>query len=239
VAASGTIGPMTTAVIVAAAGRGERLGAEVPKALRLLAGEPLVVHAVRSAAAAAEIAYVVVAMPAGDPGSVRNDLARLVPPDALTVVPGGGTRQESVAAALAALPAEIDVVLVHDAARPLTPPALFEAVAGAVYAGHDAVIPGVPVADTVKQVDAASVVVATPDRAVLRAIQTPQGFRRSVLARAHATAGPGEVTDDAMLVERLGTPVHVVPGDPAAFKITGPLDLLLAEAVLAARGAVR
>jgi 2-C-methyl-D-erythritol 4-phosphate cytidylyltransferase len=236
---SGRIWPMTTAVIVAAAGRGERLGPGLPKAMRLLAGEPLVVHAARSVAAAGDIAYVVVAAPPGEVASVRAELTRMFASDHLAVVSGGTTRQESVAAALKVLPDDVDVVLVHDAARPLTPPALFEAVARAVYAGHDAVIPGIAMTDTIKQVDAAGVVVATPDRTTLRAIQTPQGFRRTVLARAHATARRGDVTDDATLLERLGGPVHVVPGDPAAFKITGPLDLLLAEAVLAGRGAVR
>ncbi len=126
-------------------------------------------------------------------------------------------------------------MLIHDAARPLAPPALVAAVADAVVAGHDAVVPGLPVIDTVKQINVSGAVVGTPDRAHLRAIQTPQGFRRSILERAHAAAGDVDATDDAGLVERLGLPVHVVPGSEEAFKVTRPLDLVLAEALLAAR----
>ena len=117
------------------------------------------------------------------------------------------------------------MVLVHDAARALTPSALFADVAAAVAAGAPAVVPGLPVVDTVKQVDESGTVVATPPRASLRAIQTPQGFRRDVLERAHAEAGAHSVTDDAALVEALGLPVLVVPGDPRAHKITTPDDL--------------
>ena len=126
-------------------------------------------------------------------------------------------------------------MLIHDAARPLAPPALVAAVADAVVAGHDAVVPGLPVIDTVKQVSTPAPSVGTPDRAHLRAIQTPQGFRRSILERAHALAGAVDATDDAGLVERLGLSVHVVPGSEEAFKVTRPLDLVLAEALLAAR----
>jgi 2-C-methyl-D-erythritol 4-phosphate cytidylyltransferase len=148
------------------------------------------------------------------------------------VVAGGAERPDSVAAGLAALPADVDIVLVHDAARALTPSSQFAAVAAAVAAGAPAVVPGVPVVDTVKQVDGSGTVVATPPRAALRAIQTPQGFRRDVLERAHATAGAHPVTDDAELVEALGLPVLVVPGDPRAHKITTPDDL---ERVVALR----
>jgi 2-C-methyl-D-erythritol 4-phosphate cytidylyltransferase len=130
-------------------------------------------------------------------------------------------------------------VLVHDAARPLAPSQLADEVAAAVRTGADAVVPGVPVTDTVKQVDAGGRVVATPDRCTLRAVQTPQGFRRDVLVRAHAAvaaAGPegrARLTDDAGLCERIGIEVRVVPGAPEAFKITGPADLALAELLLA------
>jgi 2-C-methyl-D-erythritol 4-phosphate cytidylyltransferase len=139
-----------------------------------------------------------------------------------------------VAAALAVLPAEVDVVLVHDAARPLVPPALVDAVVRAVRDGAPAVVPGVPVTDTVKRVDAAGVVIETPPREQLRAVQTPQGFRRDVLLRAHALPrGAAEPTDDAGLVETLGEPVLVVPGADEAFKVTRPADLGRAEALLA------
>ncbi|MBA3744975.1 2-C-methyl-D-erythritol 4-phosphate cytidylyltransferase, partial [Sporichthya sp.] len=125
-------------------------------------------------------------------------------------------------------------VLVHDAARPLVPVELVDAVAAAVRAGAEAVIPALPVADTIKQVEG-GLVVATPDRSGLAAVQTPQGFSREVLEKAHAAATGDTATDDAGLVERLGLPVRTVPGSEEAFKVTRPVDLLLAEAILARR----
>ena len=219
---------MTVAVLVPAAGSGVRLGPGAPKALRLLRGEPLLVHALRGLRAAPSVGPVVVAAPAAEVDAVQRLLAGYD----VAVVAGGAHRQDSVRAALTALPADVELVLVHDAARCLTPPAVVERVVAALRAGADAVVPVLPVTDTVKQVDGERVV-ATVDRAALRAVQTPQGFRRSVLERAHAGA-PDARTDDAGLVEALGGPVVTVAGDEAAFKITRPLDLLLAEAVLAA-----
>ena len=222
---------MTIGLIVPAAGRGERLGAGVPKALLPLAGQPLLVHAVRGALSSRVVDVVVVAAPADRVAEVRGLLAAEV--TELLVVRGGDDRRESVARSLAALPPEVDTVLVHDAARCLTPPAVFAAVAAALAGGAAAVVPAVPLADTVKQV-AHGVVVGTPDRDTLRAVQTPQGFRRDVLERAHATA-PGGATDDAGLVERLGFEVRVVAGHEEAFKITRSPDLVLAEAILGRR----
>ncbi|NNG37831.1 2-C-methyl-D-erythritol 4-phosphate cytidylyltransferase [Flexivirga sp. ID2601S] len=158
------------------------------------------------------------------------DEFRALAPEAI-VVPGGAERTDSVAAGLAALPAEVDIVLVHDAARALAPASLFAAVAAAVADGADAVVPGLPVTDTIKQVDASGHVVATPDRATLRAIQTPQGFTRAALARAHAD-GVG-ATDDAALVERQGGRVLVIDGDPRAIKVTIPADLETVDRLLA------
>jgi len=149
----------------------------------------------------------------------------------LAVVAGGAERGDSVSAGLAALDASVDLVLVHDAARCLTPSAVFARVVAAVEGGAVAVVPGIPVIDTVKQVDASGRVVATPDRASLRAVQTPQGFRRDVLTRAHAVSS--EATDDAGLVERLGEPVLVVEGDRLALKVTTPDDLEAATRLLA------
>jgi 2-C-methyl-D-erythritol 4-phosphate cytidylyltransferase len=211
------------AVLVAAAGLGTRLGGGTPKALRLLAGESLLSHAIRRILAAPSVGTVIVAGP--------PELGPL--PGPVVVVPGGATRQASVAAALAATPPEYEVILVHDAARALAPTSLVESVAAAVRAGWDAVIPVLPVVDTVKEVAASGTVVGTVDRSALRIVQTPQGFRRAILAAAHAAAGDGH-TDDAGMVEKLGIPVHTVPGHEAAFKITRPLDLVLAEALLAA-----
>jgi 2-C-methyl-D-erythritol 4-phosphate cytidylyltransferase len=216
------------AVLVPAAGAGVRLGPGGPKALRLLAGEPLLVHAVRRIAAAPSVRLVVVAAPAAEVDAVRELLA---PVAAVEVVSGGAERQASVAAALALVPADVPIVLVHDAARALAPPALMEAVAAAVRGGSPAVIPVLPVVDTVKEVAADATVLGTVDRSALRIVQTPQGFRRDVLAAAHAAAA-GALTDDAGLVEKIGTPVTCVPGSEHAMKITRPVDLLFAEALL-------
>ncbi|MCP2325815.1 2-C-methyl-D-erythritol 4-phosphate cytidylyltransferase [Hamadaea flava] len=219
------------AVLVPAAGAGVRLGGDVPKALRELRGESLLVHAVKRAAAAASVRLIVVAAPPHLVSEVRELLTGV---DAdLVVVAGGASRQDSVARALAVVPEGIDIVLVHDAARALTPPELVDAVASAVRAGHGAVIPVLPVVDTIKRVDSNGDVAATVDRSELRAVQTPQGFRREVLVKAHAEAG-GEHTDDAGMVERLGLPVHCVPGSELALKITRPVDLIIAEALLTA-----
>jgi len=155
----------------------------------------------------------------------------------VSVVAGGATRQESVRLALAALPSDVEVVLVHDAARPLVPAELVDAVAAAVLQGADAVVPALPVVETIKEVDGSSLVRLTLERARLRAVQTPQGFRRSVLEQAHAAAPGGDATDDAGLVERLGVPVRVVAGAEEAFKVTRPLDLLLAEALIGSQRA--
>lgn len=232
-----------------AAGRGERLGPGAPKALRDLGGVPLLVHAVRALARSRAVGLVVVAAPADGVAEVVGllDSHGLDGKD-VRVVAGGATRQESVRLGLAAIPAEVEVVLVHDAARPLVPVEVVDAVAAAVRAGAEAVVPAVPLADTVKRVEpnpgGPEPVLDTPDRATLRAVQTPQGFRRDTLAAVHARALTEEtggalppVTDDAGLVERFGGRVVVVPGHEEAFKVTRPLDLVLAEAVLARRRA--
>jgi 2-C-methyl-D-erythritol 4-phosphate cytidylyltransferase len=161
-----------------------------------------------------------------------------------TVVEGAGSRQASVAAGLAALGDDVDVVLVHDAARALASPGLIRSVEAAVRAGHRAVVPGLPVADTIKQVgeavDGAAPVVATVPRATMRAVQTPQGFERALLDAAHAAGADRAAseataaTDDAALVEALGERVWVVPGEESAMKITTTRDLAVAE--LLARG---
>ncbi len=225
---------MRIAAVVPAAGRGERLGPGTPKALRELSGVPILVHAVRAVAASRCVELVVVAAPPDGVSLVASLLADHDLAAEVLVVAGGASRQDSVRLAVHSLPAEFTGVLVHDAARPLVPVELVDAVAAAILAGAEAVIPALPVADTVKQVDA-GVVVATPDRSGLVAVQTPQGFARAVLERAHDEAGGEIATDDAGLVERLGIPVRTVPGSEEAFKVTRPLDLLLAEAILARR----
>jgi 2-C-methyl-D-erythritol 4-phosphate cytidylyltransferase len=166
-----------------------------------------------------------VAAPAERVGNVTALLAPL----GATVVAGGAERQDSVARALAALPSEVELVLVHDAARAFVPVPVVEAVVAALRAGAPAVVPVLAVADTVKRVTG-DVVVETVDRRELRSVQTPQGFTRAVLEQAHGTGAP--VTDDASMVEALGVKVTTVPGSPAAFKVTTPFDLLVAEALL-------
>jgi 2-C-methyl-D-erythritol 4-phosphate cytidylyltransferase len=225
--------------IIPAAGRGERLGGPVPKALRVLRGRPLVWYAVQALAQGvdrvdpAALVEVVVAAPREHVGAMTDLLVDA--PVTTRVIAGGATRQASVAAALAALPATVDRVLVHDAARPLVPASVVAAVVAALADGDVGVVPGVPVVDTIKQVDATERVVATVDRSVLRAVQTPQGFARAVLAEAHRAALAAAVVDagdDAALLERLGHPVRVVPGHEEAFKVTRPRDLALAELLL-------
>jgi len=215
------------AVLVPAAGAGVRLGPGRPKALRLLGGDPLLVHTVRRVAAAPSVRFIVVAAPQADLSAVRELLDPVAP---VIVVAGGATRQESVSVALDAVPEGPEIILVHDAARALTPPSLVESVAAAVRAGRGAVIPVLPVVDTVKEVSG-EVVLRTVDRSALRIVQTPQGFRRPVLAAAHAAASD-PLTDDAGLVEKQGVRVDWVPGSELAMKITRPFDLALAEYLL-------
>lgn len=155
--------------------------------------------------------------------------ATLVGPG-VTVVQGGAERTDSVRAGLAAVDAA-DWILVHDAARPLTPPDMIARIVAELRTGRGAVIPAVAVADTIKSIDIHGDVIGTPDRAGLRAVQTPQGFAADVLRRAYAAAGD-IATDDAALVEQIGESVHVVEGDRLAFKITTTLDMTLAEAIL-------
>lgn len=216
-----------------AAGRGERLGLAIPKALVTVRGEPLLARAVRGLLASGVVDAVVVAAP---PDRIDYFAAQLRGfGDRCRVVPGGDDRTESVRNALLAVkPGSFDAVLVHDAARAFTPAAVMHAVVDAVAAGAPAVVPVIPVADTVKVVDDTGVITETPDRAQLRVIQTPQGFTEGVLRAAYDAAGTDGATDDAGLVERLGTPVRTVPGHPHAMKITTPFDLRIAEAILAA-----
>lgn len=224
---------LVTGVVVVAAGSGVRLGAGKPKAMVELAGEPLVVHAVRRASAAAGVSQVVVVVPAGR----EAEFADLLGPDLdVDLVEGGDDRTASVAAGLAALEAQVRVVLVHDAARALAPTELFEQVAAAVLEGYDAVVPGLPVTDTIKQVDARGRVVGTLDRESLRAVQTPQGFTREALSGAHS--GGVAATDDAALVEQRGGSVRVIAGDAWAQKVTTRADLDTLERLLHTPGTI-
>jgi 2-C-methyl-D-erythritol 4-phosphate cytidylyltransferase len=220
---------MAIALIVAA-GSGERLGADVPKALVRAAGRTLLEWSIDALAPLPGLERIVVAMPPG-----------VAAPEGVTRVDGGMVRSESVARALAAS-GEGDPVLVHDAARPLVTAQLASAVLAALRddAGADAAIAAVPVSDTVKQVRAGGrEVERTLDRRELWAVQTPQVFRRDALARALAAepAVLAQATDDAWLVERAGGRVIVVPASAENIKVTTPHDLALAELLLARRAA--
>ncbi len=224
--------PRPVVAIVPAAGSGERLGAGIPKAMALLAGEPILAHAVRAMVAEPRVGLVVLAAPEGLEDVMAEAAAVVSGGVPVVAVTGGATRAESVSLALAVVPDGFGVALVHDAARCLVPVEVVAAVIDAVLAGADAVVPGAAVVDTIRELtaDGGS---RTIDRSVLRAVQTPQGFVPDVLRRAHATGDPG-ATDDAGMVEALGLPVTLVPGHARAFKVTTAQDLLLAEAILAA-----
>ena len=226
--------PARVAAIVPAAGRGERLGPGAPKALREIGGTPMLVYAVKALAASPLVDLVVVAAPADSVEQVRALVDGPSYGADVVVVAGGETRSESVARALINLPEDVDVVLVHDAARPLVPVEVVSAVAAAVREGHEAVVPVVPVVDTIKSVDSDGNIMGTVPRDNLRAAQTPQGFTREVLQRAHAEVD-APVTDDAGMVESLGFSIHAVDGHEDSFKVTRPIDVVLAEAVIARR----
>ena len=221
-----------TVAVVPAAGSGERLAAGVPKAFFHLDGHTLVERAVSGLLESGVVDRVVVAVPADRTGQAKLILGREA-----TIIAGGANRRESVSRALAAVAdsEEPNFVLVHDAARALTPPGLVVRVVEALRAGHSAVVPALPLSDTVKAVDANGVVLGTPERAGLRAVQTPQGFATELLLRAYQRAAdlPGaDFTDDASMVEHIGGQVQVVDGDPLAFKITTRWDILLAQAIV-------
>ncbi len=208
--------------IVVAAGSGERFGA--PKQVMQLGDARVVDHAVAAAVSVSD--GVVVVVPAGATWTVTG----------ATVVDGGVTRSASVRAGIAAVPAGAEILLVHDAARPLATRAVFDRVIAAVRAGADGAVPGITMGDTVKRVQDDVVVETIPRDALVRA-QTPQAFRASTLRAAHATDAEG--TDDAAVVEAVGGVVVVVAGEPENFKITEPADLVRAETILAARAADR
>ena len=247
----------TVAVVVVAAGSGSRLGHAEPKAFVLLHRRPLLDHALDSIFGMNETVQIIVVAPGdrvadartiavqaaarhaapassgrrAEAAGVARDLAGTV-----TVVSGGRTRQESVDHGLGALLPSIDVVLVHDAARALTPAALCDGVAAAVRATGHGIIPGLPVVDTIKRVAASGTILGTVDRSELSAVQTPQGFPRAMLEASRAWAvqhGRFEaLTDDAALVADAGHPVTVIAGHPLAFKITTPEDLERADLLL-------
>lgn len=236
---------MTCLLIIPAAGSGARLGASVPKAFVQLAGKTLLGHALERALAVDGIDAIVIAAPTGHQEQTNEVIAAATAasPGArakVSVVEGGAERTDSVAVALRAAP-HADVVLVHDAARCLTPPAVFEAVIDAISAGAAAAVPALPVVDTIKTVGpqgpgGGRVLRGNLRRDTLRRVQTPQGFRHDVLQTAHAVPGDAYsgalATDDALLAEMAGFGVEEVVGDELALKITYPFDLVIAQSLL-------
>lgn len=229
---------MSVGCIIPAAGRGERLGGPIPKALRELAGVTLLEHSIRSMAAANAVADIVIAAPADHVLQVEKIVSEIELTAHVSVVIGGSTRAHSVGNALRELPLRTSIVLVQDAARPLVPPAVVAAVISACRAGAIAVVPVIEVSDTIKQVDATGQVVRTVDRSELRAAQTPQAFSRDTLTAALSNIHAG-ATDDASLAERNGATVVTVPGHLESLKITRPFDLVIAETILRRRQADR
>ncbi len=223
------------AVVVVAAGSGSRLGHSDPKAFVPLAGRTLLEHALLTVFGMREPAQVIVVAPEGRLDEARAIADAVAGPrgDRVDVIAGGPSRQDSVNRGLAVLRPGVLTVLVHDAARALTPSALCDAVVDAVRATGNGIVPGLAVVDTIKRVDDRGAILGTVDRSELSAVQTPQGFPRGVLVAA-AAAATGEATDDAAVVASAGHPVTVIPGDALAFKITTPWDLRRAESLLGA-----
>ena len=226
--------PERVAAVVVAAGRGQRLAAP-DKVLLPLAGQPMLAWSLAAIAATPQIGTVVVVAGEHTIASVEALIEERAFQKVVAVVPGGERRQDSVAAGLAALPDQTEVVLIHDGARPLADADLFRRCAEAA-AATGAVIAAMPVADTLKRVAGADRVIAgTVDRSGLWAAQTPQAFRLDVLRRAFASNAGADVTDEALLCEAAGIPVQVVPSSSANLKVTHPEDVAVAEALLRAR----
>ncbi len=214
--------------IVLAAGRSTRMGGD-DKLAGDLNGRPVIAYALEVLGSLDRLATLVIVA-----SEERHSELRLLAPSGIEVrcVVGGDRRQDSVAAGIAAAP-DAAWYLVHDGARPLVTRELADRVLVGARS-HGAAVPGIPVSDTLKQVDEDGLVLATVDRASVRAVQTPQAFAGDLLRRAHA-AVTDDVTDDAAMVEALGEPVVVVEGDPANLKVTRPIDLDLARSLLAER----
>ena len=212
-----------TAAIIAGAGSGHRLGAELPKALVKLLDKTLVEHAVAALAPVAQL--IIVTAPAGFEDKFKELLG-----DQVTVITGGVLRSDSIRIALAKIPADFEYVLVHDAARAIASTDLAKNIVTELAKGEQAVIPALDVIDTIKEVDASGYVRSTPDRSTLRAVQTPQGFVKSVLT--HANSSAEDATDDAALVEAIGIKVKVIAGEERALKITTKSDLSRAVQIL-------
>jgi 2-C-methyl-D-erythritol 4-phosphate cytidylyltransferase len=220
---------MKAAAIVAAAGAGLRMKNETRKQYLVLAGQPVLARSLNLFIEYPGFETVIAVIPPGEEDAVKKLIGPFCPADMVKLVAGGKTRQESVEHGLALVPEWVDLVCIHDAARPLASPALLGNLLSAA-AGFGAAIPVIPVSDTIKEISDEGFVTATPPRDKLRLVQTPQIFRRDLLKKAYELAGQGsfEATDDAALVEAAGYAVKTVPGEMTNLKITTPIDLVIA-----------
>ena len=230
---------MSIAAIIAASGSGTRLGGNIPKQFQLLGNKPVLAHTLGVFNRLDIIDDIIVAVPADYTAHTQDIIFRYNFNKTHTIVPGGANRAVSVYAALKKLPPTTNIVLIHDGVRPFVSEALIHAVAKSAST-HGAAIPGTPLTDTIKEVDATGLVTATPDRRRFWRVQTPQGFTHELIMKAYAQGERDDIlahaTDDSMLVERLGIPVHMVEGDSSNIKITTREDLALSEALLPMKG---
>ena len=227
---------MTCGAVLAAGGQSARMG-EIDKTVAKLAGRPVIDWVLDAFAHSPAVSELVVVTSERNAAAVRAALDRQDWPIPVRITAGGVTRQDSVAAGVRRLSPDATLVLIHDVARPLVTPALIE---GAVAAGVElgAVVTAVPVTDTIKRVAADGSVLETLDRSALRAVQTPQVFRRDWLEAAYQLAMDVLVTDEAALLERAGFTVHTIPGTRENIKLTTPLDMRIAEALIIDRQSV-
>lgn len=228
---------MKAAAVIAAAGKGLRMGGAGRKQYLMLEGIPVLARSAGLFLKHPAVKEIVIVVPPGEVETVKELLQPFCSSEKIKFTEGGATRQESVGRGVAAVSASFDLICIHDAARPLASAELLDNLL-AVAADHGAAVPAVPLNDTVKEVDARGLIVATPARENLRLVQTPQVFRREIILQAYEKAGgSGPVaTDDAALVEQMGLPVFTVPGELSNFKITSPRDLILASALLKGAG---
>ncbi|ACL68853.1 2-C-methyl-D-erythritol 4-phosphate cytidylyltransferase [Halothermothrix orenii] len=225
---------MKVGVIIPAAGQGRRMGRDMNKQYLLLNGRPILAHTLSLFFSSGKKfdQITVVVRPQEKEYCYQNVIQKYFPGKPIKLVSGGETRRESVYAGLKSFSPEIDYVIIHDGARPLMPYPVLERVLKGIVE-YDAVTTGVRVKDTIKFINGGGFVSNTPDRGKLIAVQTPQAFRYDIIKKAHEEISSDiQVTDDAFLVEKLGYPVKVIKGSYDNIKVTTPVDLIIAEAIL-------
>lgn len=228
---------MDVSVVIAAAGKGLRMESPLRKQYLFLDKVPVLARSLNLFLEHHRVCEVIAVIPPGERPEVQKLLQPYCPIERIRLVDGGSTRQESVGRGLEALSGQGSLICIHDAARPLASPGLLEALLEAAEA-WGAAVPVIPLTDTVKEVDAKGMILATPRRETLRLVQTPQVFRRHIITAAYRQARDRGLiaTDDASLVEAAGRPIKAVPGEPENLKITSPRDLDLASLLLKESG---